>query len=44
METLLDLLLLTAAAWWLYHQGKRIGSRQGYGAGRARARRRRPRR
>lgn len=40
MEGLLGLALLGAAAWWVYHEGKRIGSRRGFNVGRSRRRRR----
>jgi hypothetical protein len=39
MEYLIVLLALAFVGWWLFHAGKRLGSRQGFGAGRARRRR-----
>jgi len=41
MDTLLTILFIAAVGWALYRYGKRIGSRQGFGAGRRRRRRRR---
>ncbi len=41
MENTLALFVLTAVGWWIYKCGKRIGSRKGYNAGRAKAHRRR---
>ena len=32
------LAVLTAAGWWIYKCGKRIGSREGYHAGRTQTR------
>ena len=42
METLITMILIAGAGFYLYRQGKRLGSRSGFGAGRrCRNRRRR---
>ncbi len=41
MEDIVILAVLALGGWWLYKQGKQIGSRQGYNVGRSRGRRRR---
>ncbi len=40
MEILILLGIVAGAVVWAYRSGKRLGSRKGYGVGRARARRR----
>jgi len=44
MEILILLIATAAFAWWAYKNGKRIGSRKGYNAGRYRRRNHRHRR
>lgn len=43
MEYIVVLLALVFAGWWLFQAGKRLGSRKGYGAGRAGRMRNKPR-
>ena len=40
MDSLFVLAMLVVAAWWIYKEGKRTGSRKGFSAGRHHARRR----
>lgn len=41
MENIVILAVVALGGWWLYKQGKHIGSRKGYNVGRSRNRRRR---
>ena len=34
MELIILAALLALAGWWVFREGKRLGSRKGYGAGR----------
>jgi len=41
MEELFGAIMLIAVGWWLFKEGKHIGSRKGYHVGRMRGRRQR---
>ncbi len=41
MDSLIGVVVLAAAGWFLFCEGLRRGSRKGYGVGRSRGRRRR---
>ena len=41
MELIAVVALLALVGWWAFREGRRLGSRKGFGAGRARQRRRR---